>query len=366
MALTVEISPTEVARRLRAGEDPYFLDVRPTDAFERWHIDGSHPLPIYDELAAGDASSIEARLDEFPEDREIVVVCNTGNKSWLAAEVLREHGFVAHSMADGMHGWGAVYEAYDVPGTPVTQVLRPGTGCLSYLVSDAGAALVVDPGMHLEEYRRLLDDRDLRLVGVADTHAHADHVSGGPELAAEFGVPYFLPPADAYDRDGYAPIADGDEIAVGSVRVEVIATPGHTRGSVCLRPEGSLLTGDTLFVRSVGRPDLEGDADAARDGANRLFESLERLGGLPDSTLVLPGHFSTEPERPVAASLGEVAAGNRLLGIADREAFVEAVLADLPERPANYTEIKAINTGAAEPGADVAVLELGPNNCASD
>ena len=365
MAASVDIPADEVLERLNQGEDLYLLDVRQADAYERWHIEGSNNLPIYDELAAGDAGAIERRIDAFPEDRDIVVVCNTGNKSSLPARVLQEHGYVAHSMADGMHGWGSIYRDYDTPVDGVRQVVRPGTGCLSYLVSDGAEALVVDPGLDPGVYRDLLDAGDLRLVGVADTHAHADHVSGAPDLADEFDVPYYLPEPDAQDRNDAEPIADGDELAVGEMALDVLVTPGHTRGSACFHAPGGLLSGDTLFVRSVGRPDLEGGGDA-REGAAELFDSLERLGRLPGETLVLPGHFSTETKRPVAAPRGDVLAENDLCGHDDREAFVQSVLADLPETPANYEEIKAINARAAEVDRDVSTLELGPNNCASN
>ena len=365
MASSVEIPAGEVLDRLSGGEELYLLDVRHADAFDRWHIEGSTNLPVYDELAAGDASAIERRLDAFPADRDIVIVCNTGNKSVLPARVLQRHGYVAHSMADGMHGWGAVYRDYDTPVPGVTQVVRPGTGCLSYLVRDGGEALLVDPGLHAGVYRDLLEDADLRLVGVADTHAHADHVSGAPDLARAFDVPYYLPRADARHRRDAEPVDDGVALPVGDLAVEVVATPGHTRGSACLAVPGGLLAGDTLFVRSVGRPDLEGSDADARAGAGRLFDSLERLRGLPAETHVLPGHFSTETARPVVATLGDVLADNELCRIDDRAAFVRAVLADLPETPANYEQIKVINARGAEPAEDPSVLELGPNNCAS-
>ena len=365
MAASVEIPADEVLDRLTRGEDLYLLDVRQSEAFERWHIEGSTNLPIYDELAAGDASAIERRIEAFPDDRDIVIVCNTGNKSSLPARVLQKHGYDAHSMANGMHGWGSIYRDYDTPVRGVKQVVRPGTGCLSYLVRDGGEAIVVDPGLDPGIYRDLLDAGDLRLVGVADTHAHADHVSGAPDLAEEYDVPYYMPGPDARDRNDAVPVTDGDELAVGNLALDVLVTPGHTRGSACFHTPGGLLSGDTLFVRSVGRPDLEGGGDA-REGAGMLFDSLERLGRLPEETLVLPGHFSTETVRPVAAPLGDVLAENDLCDHDDEEAFVQAVLGDLPETPANYEEIKAINARAAEADRDVSTLELGPNNCASN
>ena len=361
------VSPEEVADR-RDDEEVFLLDVRNEDDYDEWSIEGSHNVPIYDQLLDGNFDGLEASLDEIPDDDEIVVVCVAGVTSDDAAAFLRERGYDAKSMADGMNGWGRVHVPYEVESVDgVVQVVRPGTGCVSYLVHGDDEAVVVDPSLYIGEYDDLAAERDLELVGAIDTHAHADHVSGGREIAAEFDAPYYLHEDDGGDLDDYEPLADGDTIAVGDREIEIVHTPGHTPGSVSLRVGDALLSGDTLFIDSVGRPDLEGsDETDVREGAEELFDSLGLLGDLPDETVVLPGHFSDEELRPLATTLGDLEASNELFGMDDRDEFVETIVEGLSDEPANYNEIKAINWGREPLTDDAEELELGPNNCAAN
>lgn len=367
--------PAEVARRIDEGEELFVLDVRNEDDYEEWRIDGSRNIPVYDELLEHDYSTLGDRLDELPKDTEIAIVCVAGITSARAAEFLRDHGFDAESVEDGMNGWGRVHRQYDLQEAGVegaVQIVRPGTGCLSYLAYDSGEAVVVDPSQYVDRYLNAADERDLEIVAVADTHAHADHVSGARRLAGELDVPYYLHGDDAGDLENATHPEEGGAIPVGERGLEVWHTPGHTPGSVSFRFGDALLAGDTLFLGSVGRPDLEdGAEEAVRTAASRLFDSLERLTELPDGTVVLPGHFSDESDRPLATELGELRAEttNELLSYVvegDEEAFVGTIVESLADEPANYNEIKRINCGKAQPGGDIKSLELGPNNCAAN
>lgn len=361
------MSPAQVAERDDSGV--FLLDVRCERDYERWHIDGAYNLPIYDQLLGKEYTGLEAAIEagEIPSDDPVHVVCVAGITSARAAAFLRERGYDAVSMADGMLGWGRLHLAYDVEDAEgVIQVVRPGTGCLSYVVHDGGEAVVVDPSLYVREYVDVARERDLEIVGVVDTHAHADHVSGGRSLAAELAVPYFLHEADGGRLDWYVSIEGGDSIAVGDRALEVVHTPGHTPGSVSLRFGDALLSGDTLFIRSAGRPDLEdSDESTVRRAAARLFTTLREVAAMPDGTIVLPGHFSSETDRPLAAMLGEIHTTNELLVIESEAAFVERVVEGLGETPANFRRIKRVNRGLEPLGEETAQLELGPNNCAA-
>jgi glyoxylase-like metal-dependent hydrolase (beta-lactamase superfamily II) len=370
-----DVAASEVARRTAEddAENLFVLDVRNEEEYEEWRIPESANLPVYDQLLEHDFSGLEDNLDDLPKDREIAVVCVAGVTSERAAEFLRDRGFDAKSIPDGMNDWGRVHRQYDVPGVDgVVQIVRPGTGCVSYLVHDDGEAVVVDPSQYIERYLEAADERDLEIVGVADTHAHADHVSGARRLAGELDVPYYLHADDTGDLGGVTEIDADDTIPVGGRELDVYHTPGHTPGSVSLRFGDALLSGDTLFLGSVGRPDLEdGSEDAVREASDELFDSLEALTDLPDESVVLPGHFNDEEARPLATDLGTLGAEttNELLGYVeddDREAFVETIVESLSDEPANYNEIKQINWGREQPGGDVESLELGPNNCAAN
>ena len=383
------IAADEVARRLQDESDDLFvLDVRNEAEFAEWQIPGSTNLPVYDDLLEGEFSTLEAHLDELPEDRDIAVVCVAGVTSAEAAAVLQDHGFDAMSVDDGMNGWGRVHRAYEAEHTDgIVQIVRPGTGCLSYLVHDGEEAVVVDPSQYVDVYTAAAAQRGLDIAGVADTHAHADHISGGPAIAAEHDVPYYLHEADAGDRSDVTTLVDGDTITVGNRELDVRYTPGHTPGSVSFQFGDALLSGDTLFLRSVGRPDLEdSDEDAVRTAASELFDSLNGLLGLQDGTTVLPGHFTDETYRPLQTDLGALRdeTTNELFSyVAERSSaasqtgsddaddgnrtvFVETIVESLADEPANYNEIKQINWGNEQAGEEAEALELGPNNCAAN
>jgi glyoxylase-like metal-dependent hydrolase (beta-lactamase superfamily II) len=371
-----EISPTELSDRLRDGddesEDVLVLDIRHRDEYDEWHVPDSVNVDIYDELT-DDPETAKDALEDLPADREIVTVCTAGIVSQTAAEVLREMGYDASTLTDGMNGWSRVHRSAPVPtdleGTLV-QVARPGKGCLSHVLISDGEAAVFDPSHYLEEYEAIIDAHDAELVGVFDTHAHADHVSGGADLAERHDVPYFLHPTDAIAIDA-TPIEDGESVAIGSVDVEVIHTPGHSEGSVSFDLEGeALLTGDTLFHESVGRVELGVEAgleDSDVEGnAATLYESLQRLLDRPDDAVVLPAHDPGSPEPPVTATLGDVKAQNADLD-REREEFVETLASDIPDHPPNFERVKRTNVGQEDvPDEELSELELGPNRCAAE
>jgi glyoxylase-like metal-dependent hydrolase (beta-lactamase superfamily II) len=273
-----------------------------------------------------------------------------------------------------MVAWGLGTAIHPVPArSPLRlwQVVRFGRGCLSYVVACGEDAVVVDPHRGLDAYRAALDREGLRLRAVFDTHLHADHVSGGPGLAGASGVAYHASPRDF--EDAALPVeglADGQAVRIGRLAVLPIVclgTPGHTPGSTSLLVDDVfLLTGDTLFVDDVGRPDLGGHATAwARDLHRTLHERLRPLG---DAIVVLPAHATTlagsDPHGAVAGTLGALRERNAAMRL-DLDAFVREAEHAAGTAPPEYTRIRAINLGretASE--AELTALELGKNQCA--
>jgi len=368
-----EISPEELSEQLHdSGRDPLVLDIRHEDDFEEWHIPGSINVDVYDELTEHPEQATSA-LSELPREEQIVTICAAGIVSETATGVLRELDYDAVTLTDGMNGWSRVHRHAEVPADldcTLIQVARPGKGCLSHvLISDSEAA-VFDPSHYLDEYDAILDEYDADLVGVFDTHAHADHVSGATELADRHGAPYYLHPKDALAVDA-TPVEDEQILTVGDRRIEVIHTPGHSKGSVSFDIDGTaLITGDTLFHESVGRVELGveagiEDADVEQNAAT-LYESLQRLLDRPDDAVVLPAHDPGSPEPPVAATLADVTDRNDDLG-RSRGEFVKVLASDTPDHPPNFERVKRTNVGRESVPADgLAELELGPNNCAAE
>ncbi len=373
------LSAATLKERLDAGDPVRLLDVRDRDEFESWHIDGptvtATQLPFTKFLQAKVTGDVDGLLDDIDGDGPITAVCARGEASAFVAGLLVDHGLDARNLADGMEGWARLYEAHELPtdAATVLQYERPASGCLSYMVVSDGEAAVVDPlRAFADRYVADAAAHDAALTYAVDTHVHADHVSGLRQLASDHGVEPVVP-APAIDRgvtfDVTALPADGS-LAVGAATLDALPLPGHTTGMTGFRVGDTLLAGDSIFLESVARPDLEAGDEGAPDLARTLYETLtERLAELPAETLVAPGHHSetTEPadDGTYTARLGELR--DRLPALAlDRETFVERICGDIPPRPANFERIVAINLGTDAADADTAFeLELGPNNCAA-
>ena len=238
------------------------------------------------------------------------------------------------------------------------QIVHDDLGCASYLVGDddAGVAAVIDPRFEIDEYLELARYLGVQIEHVLETHNHADHVSGHGRLAAATGAVIHVH-RDAGASYEHEPFDDGFELALGRVRVRAIHTPGHrpehTSFALIDTARGdepwAVLTGDTLFVGDIARPDLAIDK---RRGAHGIFHSLhDRLLTLPPDTEVWPGHLGGSlcggpaMDMKVSSTIGYEARHNELLAEHDEEAFVERALSDLPPQPPNFENIVEMNRG---------------------
>src|SRR5881628_1427678 len=238
------------------------------------------------------------------------------------------------------------------------QILNEESGCLSYLIgcSEAGRALVVDPGRdRVPEYLRLAAKKGLTISHILETHTHADHISGNRDLAEAVRAPILVHRAAGVAFD-HQDVSDGDELRIGNVRFKIAHTPGHTPDSICVmvsdlsRGEAPwfVLTGDMLFVGSVGRPDL-GGARAAEDA----WESLHRvLLPLDDSVEVYPAHGAGSAcgramSSKAGSTIGFERRFNPALRVRDAEEFVRNLLAGLPPQPPNFKTIIERNRSVA-------------------
>jgi glyoxylase-like metal-dependent hydrolase (beta-lactamase superfamily II) len=229
-------------------------------------------------------------------------------------------------------------------------------GCAAYLFGcgTLSRCAVVDARADdVDTYVTFAAGKNMEITHVIDTHVHADHRSDGPDLARRVEAAYCLHESADYDRP-FTAVRDGEDIELGNTRVRVIHTPGHSPESVCLlitdlrrgTEPWFVLTGDTLFVGAVGRPDLPG---RARENAADLYTSIhEKLLTLPDDLEVYPGHFSGSvcgaglSGKPMS-TIGFERRWNPMLS-QDRQAFIDA-LADVPPKPADMEQILTFNRG---------------------
>jgi glyoxylase-like metal-dependent hydrolase (beta-lactamase superfamily II)/rhodanese-related sulfurtransferase len=231
----------------------------------------------------------------------------------------------------------------------------------SYVIADesAGVAAVVDPQRDIDQYLDFARERNLRIEHVILTHLHADFVAGHLELRDRAGARIYLGRA-AQAEYAFTPLGDGDRIEMGQVRLEALETPGHTPESICLlvfdRAASStvphaVLTGDTLFVGDVGRPDLRASLGwSAEDLGKRLYASVHsKLLALPDSSLVYPAHGAGSLcgkalGNETFSTIGEQRRVNYALQPMSEPDFITLVTADQPDAPAYFTYDAILNT----------------------
>ena len=248
-------------------------------------------------------------------------------------------------------------------------------GCLahaSYLLGSEGEAVVVDPQRDVDIYLTAAEQQGLKIRHIFETHLHADFVSGHKELAARTGAQIYIG-AKAEAKFPHVGVQDGFELRVGKARVSVIETPGHTPEGVCLvitdesksAKPWAVLTGDTLFLGDVGRPDLS-KAHSPQELAGLLYDSLhKKLMALPDDVLVYPAHGAgslcgRKMRADRSSTIGTERLTNYALQIPTRDAFVKELTANLPTRPEYFLQDAEINREGAGKLSDLTPLSAIP------
>src|SRR5438445_2866824 len=358
------ISVGELQELRAAGRRVTVLDVRsPSDV--DWEVPGSIHVDAYGDLQSGRLGPL-AELNLAP--GPVVTVCEVGRTAAIATDLLRASGVEALTLDGGMRSWSLAWNTAQttISGCEVIQVRRTGKGCLSYIVESQSEAIVIDASVDPEVYVRLLRERGWRLVAVSDTHIHADHLSRSRQLAHLEGAALLLPTQNRAQYP-FRPVADGDRIVFGSTALVAMRTPGHTDESTTfLLDNTAAFTGDTLFLNSVGRPDLEGGTRQERTSRARLLHmSVIRLLQLPEATQVFPGHVSEAipfDGRILGTTVGTIRDTVALARL-EEAAFVQAVLPRIPPNPPNHSRIVEFNERGELPG-DPSELEAGANRCA--
>lgn len=370
-----KVTAQSIAEKVINEEDLFILDVRNESDFNDWRIEGKNVEVMnkpYFELLEG----VDPIIKELPNDKPILVVCAKEGSSEFVGEMIVEAGFDdVMFLAGGMKSWSEHLEPVKIAdlsgGGRLYQFVRIGKGCLSYLVESDGEAIIIDPVRTIQVYENFAAEKELTIKHVIDTHLHADHISGGRALKEKIGATYWLPPKDAGTVNfAYEPLTGESEITFGdrSVKVEALYSPGHTIGSTSIIIDRQfLLTGDILFVASIGRPDLAGKAG---DWAYDLRETLyERYNDFSDRMVVLPAHFGQPGELnedgSVQARLGTLYQENPGLKIDNATTFHKQVSENLPPQPNSYQDIRETNMGKQNPDkSEQSEMEIGPNRCA--
>jgi len=374
-----ETTVEELARLIEAGAPVQVVDVRQPAVVASGRIEGVPEDRFHNITSMQLMARRRGAIAALDPGTFTAVVCNRGNESKMVASFLEKLGLDAASVEGGMAAWMRLVIPRDIAPTPgvdrVVQFDRVGKGALGYMVVSRGEAVLIDPPRDATAYLSVLRETGARLVGVTDTHVHADYVSGAPELSRLHGVPYYLHPADAvYPYDGrqgkinFSSLNHSDEVAVGSCRLRAWHTPGHTLGSTTLVIGGEMaFTGDFLFVNSIGRPDLAGHTAEWAADLWRSVAAVKREW--PATMQVYPAHYSVEserrPDRIVGTTFGSLLERLEALRFEREGQFVAWILERESAFPEVYRRIKAINIGlAAVTEEEADELEVGRNECA--
>ncbi|MFE4242443.1 MBL fold metallo-hydrolase [Peribacillus butanolivorans] len=369
-----EMTAKEVSKKVINKAELFILDVRNESDFNDWKIEGENfeflNIPYFDLL-----DGVEEIIDKIPANKEILVVCAKEGSSIMVAEMLSEAGLDVSYLKGGMKAWSEHLEPVKIGdlnnGGEIYQFVRLGKGCLSYMIISNGEAAVIDSTRMTDIYVDFADSIGAKITHIFDTHLHADHISGGRQIAENANATYWLPPKDATEVTfEYQPLEGGKVVTIGhtAINIHALYSPGHTIGSTSfVVDEKYLLSGDILFIDSIGRPDLAG---LAEDWVGDLRETLyTRYRELSDELIVLPSHFmiieELNEDGSVAKKLGELFAENHGLNIADETEFRELVTGNLPPQPNAYQEIRETNMGKITPDEEKQrEMEIGPNRCA--
>jgi glyoxylase-like metal-dependent hydrolase (beta-lactamase superfamily II)/rhodanese-related sulfurtransferase len=279
--------------------------------------------------------------------------------------VFQAHAAEIKDSESATHGDDAaryqVVDTYEFPGFKVIQVNLPVLSHYSYLLVSGNEALVIDPGRDVTFYLDQAKKLGVRIKGVYLTHSHADFVAGHMEMAKAAGCPIYINTASGAQYT-FSPLMEGSTIRVGEATLRILETPGHTPDGTCgaVYSEKSpdlpqlLFTGDTLFVGSVGRPDLMGGSISAAALASMAYDTWNnKLSKLPDSVKIFPAHgagslcgahLSDQP----TSTLGEEKRSNPYVRHTNRADFIAAVLDGLPEAPPYFKHNAAMNQKGPE------------------
>ncbi|KXZ20516.1 hypothetical protein AXI58_00620 [Bacillus nakamurai] len=373
--MTVQaLTAKEVTQKIFNKEPLFILDVRNKNDFSDWKIEGHYfdhlNVPYFDLL-----DGVEDILGEIPSDKEVLVVCAKEGSSVMVSEMLSEAGLSVSYLKGGMKAWSEHLEPVKVgdlkDGGEMYQFVRIGKGCLSYMILSNGEAAIIDATRMADVFIDFSKKKGATITHVFDTHLHADHISGGRVIAEKTNATYWLPPKDAEEVVfDYQPLEEGNDIIIGNttIRIQPLYSPGHTIGSTSFIVDDQyLLSGDILFIDSIGRPDLAGMAE---DWVGDLRETLyDRYKALSKDLIVLPAHFMIIDELNEDGSVGKklntLFSENHGLNIEDETEFRHLVTDNLPPQPNAYQEIRETNMGKINPDDEKQrEMEIGPNRCA--
>jgi glyoxylase-like metal-dependent hydrolase (beta-lactamase superfamily II)/rhodanese-related sulfurtransferase len=361
------------------GHDFTLLDVRNNEEFGRFKVEGPQlskmmNIPYIEFIEMEDESVAKV---EVPKNESIRIVCAKEGSAKYVAEILVNNGWKdVKILAGGIKTWGNMLAPKLITsenGYELYQFIRPAKASCSYGLIYDDEMVVFDPSRNVEFYQNFATDNGCKIVRTFETHLQADYISGSKQISTNVGAQIIGNPNDFQGAAFvYHPAEDHEvfNFSDGGPEVRAIHMPGHTPGSTSYLIDNKyMVTGDTVFILSIGRPDLGGKAE---EWSKLLYDTLKtKIADLSDEMVILPGHYiewsEANQDLVFVDTLGDIKAKNAdIYGIDSEAEFVSFIKDNMRKQPEVYADIRKVNAGLLDPDdEDQEVMDLGKNECAA-
>jgi glyoxylase-like metal-dependent hydrolase (beta-lactamase superfamily II)/rhodanese-related sulfurtransferase len=363
---------------LSQKEDLLLLDVRNEEDFGRFRVESPHDVPLINIPYFDFMEEEEESVAKVPRGKRVRVICAKEGSAQYVGEILEAHGFEdVGYLREGIVSWGNMLAGKCISDEnddyELWQFIRPGKASLNYGVISEGQLTLFDPSRNLNFYTAFANEHNCKITQTFETHLQADFISGSRFLAEVAGAKVHAHAGDFLGASfEYVSIQDGEtyKASDNGPDIDIVHTPGHTPGSTCYNIGGKyLISGDTIFIVSLGRPDLGGKAV---EWATLLYETVTRKIKTMDPDLkILPGHYIEWAEANdnmiFMKSLGDIFKENAGIYDIDSEVeFQKFIQENIRKQPDVYDEIRKVNSGWLTPeDAEQSTMDLGKNECAA-
>ena len=361
------------------GHNFTLLDVRNNEEFGRFKVEGPNLSKMinvpYIEFIEMEEKSVAKVV--VPKDESVRIVCAKEGSAKFVGEILASNGWTdVRYLEGGIKTWGNMLAPKLIAsqnGYKLYQFIRPGKASCSYGLIFEDELVVFDPSRNTDFYQGFAAENGCKLVKTFETHLQADYISGSRQLSVNTGAQII---GNENDFQGaafeYKAVDDQETFSFsqGGPEIKAIHMPGHTPGSTSYLIDGNyLVSGDTVFILSIGRPDLGGKAEA---WAKLLYSTLKtKIAGLSDDLIILPGHYiewsEANSDQMFIDTLGSIKQKNSdIFGIQEEDRFVQFIKDNIRKQPDEYAEIRKVNAGLLDvDDEDQEIMDLGKNECAA-
>ncbi|HID01973.1 MAG TPA: MBL fold metallo-hydrolase [Desulfobacterales bacterium] len=356
-------------------EDILVLDVRNQKDFSRFQVESPYSFNMqnvsyYDFMEIEDES-----VAKVPKGKPIRIICAKEGSAKYVGEILVKHGFDdVRYLTGGIKTWGnllvpkVLHEGDDFG---LYQFIRPGKASCSYGLCSGGEIMFFDPSRNVDFYLDFAKSKNCKVIKTFETHLQADYIAGSRQIAEQTGADFFGGIDFDGTKAGHKPVTDNEihSFSKGGPEVKVLFTPGHTPGSLTFIVDNTfMISGDTVLIQSIGRPDLGGQVD---QWAVLLFNTIKKVAQLDDSLFVLPGHYSdwNEADKNLTFCLPfkQVKERNKeVFSITEEKDFITYIKNNMREQPEEYALIRLANGNMEQYDIEKQEeLDLGKNECAA-